>query len=94
MTRVNDVKTLFQNKDNTVGVVRLTESGKARVRKLPGFWNKKLLMDAVEALDIFEYRDVEIRVLEESDSSLLLIRHPHSNDDVYIAVAGKTEAIE
>jgi len=41
-----------------------------------------------------EYRDIEIRVLEESDSSLLLIRHPHSNDEVYIAVAGKTEAIE
>jgi len=94
MSITDDVKILFQNKDSTVGIVRLTESGKARVRKLPGFWNKKLLIDAIEALDILEHRDVEIRVLEESDSSLLLIRHPYSNDDVYIAVAGKTEAIE
>jgi len=94
MSRSDDVKILFQNKDNTVGIVRLTESGKARVRTLPGFWNKKLLIDAIEALDILEYRDVEIRVLEDSDSSLLLIRHPRSNDDVYITVAGKTEAVE
>ena len=94
MSITDDVKILFQNKDSTVGIVRLTESGKTRARTLPGFWNKKLLIDAIEALDILEYRDVEIRVLEESDSSLLLIRHLHSNDDVYIAVAGKTGAIE
>jgi len=91
-----NIEVILQNKSSTVGVVRVNEKGKSQIRKLAGFWNKKLLHDVVEALDLFDYRDVEIGVIEDgAGASLLMMKSPHSkNDDIYISVAGKTEAIE
>ena len=95
MKWVGSVKTLYQNAAHTVGIVRLKPD--AKPRKLEGYWNKDLLLEAIEALDLFEYRDFEVWVIEDTsgEASLLLFKSAKAvNEDVFVAVAGKSEATQ
>ena len=93
MKWVGQVKTLYQNAAHTVGIIRLNPDTKTY--KLAGYWNKELLQEAMDSLDLLEYRDVEVVVIEDKElgASILLLRSPKSShEDVYVAVAGKSEA--
>lgn len=89
------ITTLLQNKTSTVGVVRMKPG--TEPKRIIGFFNKKLLQEAMDALDVLECRDFEICYLEDPsvNATLLLLRSPlQRQEDVYFAVAGKSEAAE
>lgn len=87
---VGKMKVVFKNTANTVGILDVTDQ-ESRVHKLAGFWNKELLQEAIRTLDLFEYRDVEVSVIEEDGCGVLLLKPALSDTKLRIAIAGKTE---
>jgi protein tyrosine phosphatase len=87
-----ELEVVFQNKMQTVGVVRIKDDDEKNIHNITGYWNKELLQQAMGALDLFDYRDVKVSVIEdeESNSSMLLIKPANSETKIRIAVAGKT----
>lgn len=88
------LKPLFQNQSHSVGIVRATPEDTAKMKKLAGFWNIELVKESIDLFKMIGYRDVEISVITDGDSAMLLVRSPRVEDnDLYVAICGKTGAI-
>ena len=85
------IKTLFQNTDHTVGIVKHTDRNK--LRRIPGYFNKEYLEELTKLFGLFERRDMSLYVLEEEKGSMLLLC-PDDDKDIYLCVTGKSEVGE
>jgi len=87
-------KTIFANRDSTVGIVKITD--RHEIKRLDGYFNKELLKELVALFEVFEKRDMAVYYMRDASSAgaSILLLCPNEEKDIFLAVAGKTESAE
>jgi hypothetical protein len=92
---MENIKPLFQNTAHTVGIVKVGREG---LKRIPGYFNKEKLEEMLPLFDLFQRRDMAVfyrdGVGSNSEGASLLLIAPDEDKDVFIAVAGRSEASE
>jgi hypothetical protein len=83
------LQTIISTKHHTVGLATVTE--KENVKRIPGYFNKDLIKEAVEKyFNLFGERDISISYASDEKAAMLLFR-PDETKDIFVCIAGKSE---
>lgn len=85
------VKTLFQNDDHTVGIIK--SPSREKMRRILGYFNKEYLEELTKLFELFGRRDMSLYVVENEGGSMLLLC-PDDEKDIYLCVTGKGDVDE
>jgi hypothetical protein len=89
-----NIKTMFSNRGNTVGILKIPD--RSELKRLDGYFNKELLKELTELFEVFEKRDMAVYYTRDASSAgaSILLLCPNEENDIFLAIAGKTESAQ